>query len=448
MLDILFNPKTVALIGATDRPNSVGLGLAKNLLQGRNKRKVFFINPNSKKVLGQKTFASLSDVQEKIDLAIIAVPSSIVPQVAADCAKAKVGSVVVISAGFAETGKKGAFLQNKIAAILQKAKIPLLGPNCLGVINPARNFNGSFSPASPKQGPIALISQSGALIDSLIDKSLADNFGFSKIISLGNEAGISLADFLRFLQNDEKTKAIAVYVETIKNGREFIKIAREVSRVKPVIILKGGKTKEGGKAAKSHTAALTSDSKIYSAAFAKAGLAEVGTINDFITVSLALAVFPKCQNSVAIITNGGAAGVIAADWCSMLGVKLAEIPPAVFRAIADAKTTNPNFSRSNPLDIIGDAATESYETALSLVLAQKNVAAVIFIETLQSMTSPKENAKIILKYRRIFPKKPVLPLFLGGKITEEGVKILRGAGVPCFSDPRDAALAMAALVCC
>lgn len=441
----LFNPKSVALIGATNRKGSVGLGIAKNLMPGKNRRKIFFINPNTKKVLGQKTFASVSDVKERIDIAIIAVPSGAVKQVALDCAAAMVGSCIIVSSGFAESGEQGKKLQEEVAEIFKKNSIALVGPNCLGVLNPWANFNGSFSPDTPKPGKIAFVSQSGALIDSIIDKSLLEGFGFSLMISYGNEAGLSLNDFLKIAWQDKKTESIAIYTEEIKNGSDFIEICSEISKQKPVAVLKGGKTAIGKKAVQSHTASLAGDERVYSAAFKKAGLIESETIEDLFLAANVLSAYQRAKRKWAILTNGGAIGVITSDWCSKFSVELSKIPESVFEQIAQSKKINLSFSRNNPLDIIGDASSEGYATALEILLKQEEIGGVIFCQTLQTMTDPKENAKVIIKAQKQFKTKPILPLFLGGEKSQKGADLLRKNKLLFFGDPRDVALAASLL---
>ena len=438
----LFNPKSVVLVGATEREGSVGLGIAKNLMEGKSQRKIFFINPNTKKVLKQKTFNSILEVKEEVDLAVIAVPSKFVKKIARECVEAKVKVCIIISSGFAEVGREGEKLQKQVAEIFKKNNIPLVGPNCLGVINPSVNFNASFAPATPQKGEIAFLSQSGALIDSIIDKSILESFGFSLLASYGNEAGLSLNDFLKISLKDKNTKAIAVYLEEIKNGQEFIKIATEITKIKPIVVLKGGKTQEGKKAVQSHTASLAGNARVYSAVFKKAGIIEVETIEDLFLVSQALSIYPKLETDSgwAILTNGGAVGVITADWCSRFGVKLAEIPEQVFQQIENSKKVNLSFSRNNPLDIIGDASSESYKISLRALLSQEQIKGVIFCQTLQTMTNPKENAKIIVEAQKQFPQKPTLALFLGGKITQEGVNLLKENNIVTFNEPRDIAL--------
>lgn len=421
----LFNPQSVALIGATNRAGSVGLGIAENLWLGKKQRKIFFVNPNSKKVLKQKTYASIAEIKEKIDLAIIAVPAKFVKQVSLECCLAGAGCCIIISSGFAETGLAGETLQKEISEIFAKNNILLVGPNCLGVINPHKKLNASFAPDTPQPGKIAFLSQSGALIDSVIDYSLLENLGFSLMVSYGNEAGLGLNDFLAMAGEDKNTKVIAVYLEEIKNGQDFIKIASEIAKQKPIIILKGGKTPAGNKAAQSHTAAMAGEAKIYSAAFQKAGIIEVETIRDLFLAAqnLGRADLPQIGEAWAILTNGGAVGVITADWCSRLGVKLAEIA-----------------LQNNPWDVLGDATSEIYQTALLALLKQPDISGVIFCQTLQTMTDPWQNAKIIIKTQKQYPQKPILPLFLGGVKTKKAVDLLKQAGLGCFQEPRDAVM--------
>ena len=235
-LKTLFNPKTIALIGATDRQDSVGLGLVTNLQLG--KQKLFFVNPYRKKVKGVRTYSSILEIPEKVDLAVVAVPAPAVLTVVKECARKKVGSLIVISAGFAEIGPSGKARQEALVKIVQQAGINLVGPNCLGVIRPAISLNASFAPATPPGGPIAFVSQSGALLDSVIDHSLETNYGFSTLVSYGNEADVSLEDYLLFLEKDSSTKVILLYLEGVKQGRKFFEVAKKVTKTKPIIVLK------------------------------------------------------------------------------------------------------------------------------------------------------------------------------------------------------------------
>ncbi len=445
-LNRIFNPKTIALIGATDRPGSVGLGICRNLLEGKKDRKIFFVNPFRKKIFGQKSYSVIGAIKKPIDLAIVVVPAKIVLKIIKEIVREKVGGIIIISAGFAEAGKKGKILQDKIIETVKKVDIPLVGPNCLGILRPSINLNASFAPVSPQKGKIAFISQSGALVDSIIDRSFVENYGFSLIVSYGNEAGLSMCDFLEWAKDDPETKAIGVYVEAIKDGRRFMKVAREVVKKKPLLILKAGKTKTGQKAVSSHTAALAGSQKICSAAFKQVGALEVDSLEELFDNLEALAWQPRCKNGIAVLTNGGGCGVLVADYCEKLGVKLSKLDQKVFRKLEKSKIMHPSFSRGNPLDIIGDALSDRYELAMEVLLSQKNVHGLIVAQTLQTMTEVEENAKVTIAAKKRWPKKPIIALFMGGKYILPGEKMLEKNKIPNYSDPRRAALAISALI--
>ena len=434
----IFNPQSVALIGATDRIGSVGLGLAKNLLQG--KRDIFFINPNRKKVLGQKSYGTIGEVKKEIDLAIIAVPAKIVLKIVKQCIKKQVKAVIVISSGFAESGAKN--LQNQIQAHLNLANIDLIGPNCLGILRPATGLNASFAPLTPKKGEIALISQSGALLDSIIDASYEKNYGFSAIISYGNEAGLKLTDFLKWADKDKKTKVIALYLEGLKNGREFFEITKKIE--KPILVLKGGKTKAGQKAVSSHTGALAGEEEVYSAAFKQAGLIEVKSIEELLDNAKALCWQPKCENNIAIITNGGGAGILTADYCNQLGINLARLSKNTKKVLD--KKLKCNWSQGNPVDIVGDALSDRYKAGIETLLKQRDIAGLIVIQTMQIMTEPEKNAKIVIAAKKKYPKKPIVCSFLGDKLTKKGIKILENNKIPNYNDPLKAVKAIKTLI--
>lgn len=445
-LESIFNAKTVALVGATGRPGSVGAGVLKNLIEGKSERKIFGVNPKEKEIMGVECFKSIKDIKEDIDLAIIAVPATAVKEVVKECSEKKVSGIIIISAGFAESGKEGRILQDEVAEIARSAGIPLVGPNCLGILRPEENLNASFAPLSPKSGSVAFLSQSGALIDSIVDQSLEENFGFSALVSYGNEADLKLNDFLEFFEKDENTKVIAVYLEGIKEGRKFMEVAKRITKKKPILVLKAGKTDAGRKAALSHSASLAGEARVFSSVFKQCGILEVESFEELFDNVKALAWQPKCENSFAIITNGGGAGVLSADYCQELGVNLTELKSKTIERIESSGKMNPSFSRANPLDIIGDATAERYEVALNCVLEQEDVAGVLIIQTLQIMTDPKENANIIIKARKKWEKKPIVCAFLGGKITKEGSKILEENKIPNYPDLKRAVRALKSLI--
>ncbi len=442
----VFNPRSIAVIGASSEINSVGWGLVKNTLEGKRKRKIFAVNPYRKKVLGIKCLPSIKSIKGLVDLALIAVPAKIVPRVVKECCQKKVGGIVIISAGFAEKDKKGRILQEKVKNITQKASIPLIGPNCLGVIRPAINLNASFASASPKKGEIGFISQSGALIDSIIDQSLLESYGFSSIISYGNQADLSLSDFLEWLGENKETKVITLYLEGLKDGRRFLKIASRVSKLKPIVVIKAGRTEIGKKAISSHTASLAGDYQIYKAAFHQSGLVEVETLEELFDTAKALAWQPRIKNGIAIITNGGGCGVLLADYCQELSIKLPKLKKRTIQKIEKPRIISSSYSKRNPLDIIGDALSEQYRLAIESVLGQDDIKGLIVIQTLQIMTEVEKNAKIIIEAKKRWPKKAIVSSFLGGKLTRPGIKLLEENKIPNYSDLKRAAQAMRSLI--
>ncbi|MBU2539854.1 CoA-binding protein [Patescibacteria group bacterium] len=441
----IFNPRTAAIIGATDRIGSVGAGLVKNMLLGEGERKVFLVNPNQNEIFGRKTFPIITDIPEVVDLAIVAVPASIVLKVVEDCCKKKVGGIIVISAGFSEIGSKGEKIQNELAEMTCRAGIALVGPNCLGIINTKNNLNASFAPATPPKGNVALISQSGAILDILADKAAEENYGISSMVSYGNEAGVTLTDFLKSFAEDVETKVIALYLEGLKDGRKFMEIAKRIVSKKPIIVIKAGKNYEGQRAIKSHTGTMAGDYQVYKSAFKQSGVIETDSLEELLDVSKILALESKCENSVAIITNGGGCGVLAADYCKSQGINLAELSKDTISRISGSAEMPSLWSKSNPIDIVGDASPARYKVAIEAVLSQKNIRGLIIIQTPQIMTDPLENAKIIVEAKRLFPKKPIVCFFLGGKMSSEAIKFLEDNNIPNYGELKRGIIALRAL---
>lgn len=445
-----FYPKNVAVVGASRRPHTVGHDIVKNLLDGGvlktkfnrpYKGRLYLVNPNADQVLGIKCYNSLLKIKNKIDLVIIAVPANIVPKIVKDCIKKRVKAVIIISAGFAETGLGGKELQDHISLLLKKAKIPLLGPNCLGVIN-TQIMNASFAPTTPPKGKVAFITQSGALADSVVDWAVEQKFGFSKIISVGNSANLDVGDFIDYLAKDKETKTIAIYLEALKNGRGFIKSAQKCK--KPIIVLKGGKTENGKTAVSSHTGSLAGNYEIYKAAFHQAKVLLVSSIEELFESARLLAKYKRIKNNIAIITNGGGCGVLAADIFQELEINLAKLSKKTLNKIEGKM--HPAYSRKNPLDIVGDASSFKYDAALNAVLSQKNISGIIVLQTLQTMTNPIENAKVIIKASKKFPKKPIISVFMGGTFTKKGKHFLEAHNLPVYNFPKEGGLAIKSLI--
>lgn len=445
-LDRIFNPQSIAIIGASNEVNSVGFGLIKNALEGNSQRKIFAVNPFRKKVLGLKCLPSVLSVKEDVDLAIIAVPAQVVETVIKECCKKRVGGIIVISAGFAEVGENGKALQEKIVDITKKAKIPLIGPNCLGIIRPLKELNASFAPLTPHSGGVAFISQSGALIDSVIDKASHENYGFSSLVSYGNEADVDICDFLLWFKDDEETKVIAIYLEGLKDGRRFMRVAKDVSEKKSIVILKAGKTEEGKKAVSTHTASLVGSHKIYSAAFAQSGVIEVDTMEDLLSVAKVLSENKKCKNGVGIITNGGGAGVLMTDYCAEIGINIPKLDKKTILQLQDLSSKHSIINRKNPLDLLGDAQPYRYELALEALLSQKDIHSVIVIQTLQIMTEVEKNAKIIIEKSKKYKGKPILTAFLGGTLSQKGIELLEKNHISNFSELKRASVALKSLI--
>jgi len=455
-LDVFFNPKTVAVIGASRDPNSVGYGILKNLTTGgffesRFSKpfpgKVYPINPNADQILGVKCYKNITDIMEDIDLALIAVPAKIVPIVIKDCIKKRVGGVILISAGFAEMNEEGRKLQEDIVKMLRSAGIPLVGPNCLGVIRTPSHLNASFAPSMPPHGSVAFLSQSGAIADSIIDWAIEHRYGMSTLISYGNRADLDVHDYIEWLGEDPETKSIALYIEGIKDGRKFMEVARKVSKKKPIIALKAGRTSEGAKAISSHTGSLAGSYEIYKTAFKQSNVLVADTIEELFDLAKALANQPACkENAVAIITNGGGCGVLCADYCSNLGVNLVELKKSTIQKLDKSKKMHPAYSRRNPLDIIGDALPEQYETAINALLAEPYIHGLIIIQTLQTMTNPEKDAEIIIEAHKKYPNKPIICTYMGGKYSKHGINTLETHNIPDFNDVSKAAKAMWALV--
>ncbi len=433
-----FDPQTVAVIGATDRRGSVGRGLMENLLENSDRR-IIPVNPNHDEVLNVTAYPDVASIPEEVDLAVIAIPQQLVKSAIEDCAGKKVKGVIIISAGFGETGPEGKEQEQEIKKILDDNNIPFIGPNCLGILRPATGLNASFAPGSAKPGGIAFISQSGAFLDSIIDGNQQENYGFSFLVSPGNAAGLQLSDYINWAEQDAETKVIALYIEGLENGREFYETIK--STTKPVAVLKPGKSETARKAISSHTGSLAGQAPVFSAVLKQAGAIEAHSIQELLDISKALSWQPRFDDGIAIITNGGGAGVLATDYLET--AKLPELRPETLKQMTDKM--HPGYSAANPLDIVGDALPERYQAALEAVLGQDDIQAVVVIQTLQIMTDPQENAKIILQAAERF-RKPVVACFMGaGPSTQEAVSLLERGGIPNYSDPARAAGALLAL---
>ncbi len=458
-LDLVLNPKSIAVIGASRDEKSVGYGILKSISQGcwfpsnyckPFLGKVFPVNPNASEILGLKCYPSVKDIpvseKSKVDLAVVAVPAKIVSKVIQECGEAGIRAAVVVSAGFGEVGEAGRKLEEELAGVSRKAGMRIVGPNCLGVVRSSHNLNASFALSVPPAGGVGFVSQSGALADSAIDWAIQERYAFSVLASVGNSVDLDSADFVEWLGQDNETKVITLYVEGLRDGRKFMEVVRRVSRKKPVLVLKAGKTNAGAAAAGSHTGSLAGDYRVFKGAMRQCGAVMVESFEELFDLAKTLSEQPKAAgNAVAIVTNSGGPGVLSADYCDEFGVRLAPLKPETIERLDATGLMHPAYSRRNPLDLVGDALPERYEAAINTLLSEDYIHGLIVIQCITTMTDSLADAKIVLQARKKFPGKPIVTVFMGGKYSAEGVKLLLKHGVPEFNDPRKAAQAMAAL---
>ena len=436
-LDAIFTPNTVAVIGASEKPGSVGRNLLWNLITNPFGGTVFPINPQHSSILGIKAYSTIFDVPEKIDLAVIATPASTVPKIIADGVDAGIKGAIIISAGFKEVGEKGLALEQEILQQAHRGKIKIIGPNCLGLMNPISGLNATFASKMALPGTVGFISQSGALCTSVLDWSLQENVGFSAFISIGSMLDIGWGDLIYYLGDDPHTKSIVIYMESIGDARSFLSAAREVALTKPIIVIKAGRTTAAAKAAASHTGALTGNDAVLDAAFRRCGVLRVNSISDLFDMSEVLAKQPRPQGSrLTILTNAGGPGVLATDTLIENGGELAAISPEIMTSLNDILP--PQWSHNNPIDILGDADPQRYKKALEIITKDPNSDGLLVILTPQAMTDPTQIAEQLKPYVQMSGK-PILASWMGGADVAAGQQILNRQGIPTYAYPDTAA---------
>jgi acetyl coenzyme A synthetase (ADP forming)-like protein len=448
-LDAVFRPKSVAVVGASNREGSVGNAIFKNILLGDYQGTLYPVNPKAPAISGVRAYETIWSLPEAVDLALIIVPATSVPEVLEQCGRKGVRAAVVVSAGFKEVGPDGAALEQQAIEIARSYDMPLVGPNCLGVINTAADtmLNASFGRAMPKRGNIAFVSQSGALCAGILDYARGRDIGFSKFISVGNKADVTELDLLRYLAEDDSTDVILMYLETLVDGRAFIELAREITgeiaHRKPILAIKSGRTTQGAAAARSHTGALAGSDVVYDAIFAQAGILRVDTVEELFDFAVGFSRQPLPKgNRFAIVTNAGGPGIMATDAAIRHGLELAKLRPETLESLK-AKLP-PTANLFNPVDVIGDAASDRYEAALEAVLGDSNVDGLVVLLTPQAMTEIEATAECIGKLAPRFGK-PVLASFLGHVDVSAGVKILEQHGIPNYQFPENAARSLGAM---
>ncbi|SPE38376.1 CoA-binding domain protein [Candidatus Sulfopaludibacter sp. SbA6] len=438
-LDVFFSPKTVAVIGATEKAGTVGRTLLWNLVTSPFGGTVYPVNPQRPSVLGVKAYKSVSDIPEDVDLAVIVTPPPTIPGIIRECGENGVRGAIVISAGFKEIGPEGAALEQKLLEEAQAAHIRVIGPNCLGVMAPLTGMNATFATTIARPGSVGFISQSGALCTAVLDWSLKEMVGFSAFVSVGSMVDVGWGDLIYHLGNDPKTRSIVIYMESIGNARAFISAAREVALNKPIIVIKPGRTAAAAKAAASHTGSLTGSDEVLEAAFRRSGVLRVNNIADLFYMAEVLSKQPSPKGPrLTIVTNAGGPGVLATDALIMGGGELAELTPETMEAYN--AVLPPTWSHNNPVDIIGDASPERYAKALEIAAKDPNSDGMLVILTPQAMTDPTQIAEQLKPHAKQ-EGKPVLASWMGGVDVAAGEEILNRANIPTFPYPDTAARA-------
>ena len=438
-LDKIFNPQNVAIIGASDVEGSVGYAIVKNFTQMGFTGKVFFVNIRKPEILGVKTYPTVDQIPESVDLAIVATPAKTVPDVMEECGKAHVKGVIIVSAGFKETGSEGKALEEKILASARKYGIRVIGPNCIGLIRPRNNLNATFLDKMPKSGNVAFLSQSGALGSAILDWALHENIGFSNFVSVGSMIDVDFGDLIDYFGSDPKTKSILMYVEGITEARKFMSAARHFARTKPIIVVKSGKFSESAKAAASHTGSLSGEDSIYDAAFKRAGVVRVNEIADLFNAAEVLGTQPLPKGPrLAIITNAGGPGVMATDSLIAQGGKLAKISQKTLDSLN--AVLPPFWSHGNPVDVLGDARSERYKAAVEACLNDENIDGILIVFTQQAVSESVEIAKNIVELVRAksYQNKTILTSFMGYGAVQEANSILNANNIPTYSTPEQA----------
>jgi acetyltransferase len=442
MLDNFFKPDSVAVIGASREAGKVGYDVVKNLIENGFQGQIYPINPKADEILGLKVYHNVTAVPDHIGLAVMIIPSQFVLPTIEDCGKKGIDSVIIITAGFKESGSEGAKLEQELARRTKELNIRVIGPNCLGVMDTYSKFNASFATGMPIQGKIAFFSQSGALGTAILDWAIKENIGFSKFISMGNKMDVNEADLLTVLADDPNTNVILGYIEGVKNGKAFMEAALNATKKKPVVIVKSGSTAAGARAASSHTGTLAGSENAFISAFKQCGILRAPTIESLFDYALVLTYqsLPK-SNRLAILTNAGGPGIIAADACEKSSLTMANFQTETIEALR--KSLPSTAALYNPVDVIGDAKADRYLSALQAIKNDKNTDALLVLLTPQAPTEDGLTAQYIVDTFS-GSDKPVITSFMGGHSVEEGIKILDKNKVPNFANPERAINALEA----
>jgi len=435
-LNPLFAPRSVAVFGASDRPDSVGQIVFQNMLQCGFKGKLYPINAKNTEIQGRRAYKSIGEISEPVELVVVATPPQTVPGILEECGLQGVKAAIIITAGFGEAGSEGAALEKELVEVARRFNIRLIGPNCLGVMRPSIGLNATFNKGGSNTGSIAFVSQSGALCTAILDWAQSNDVGFSSVVSLGSSTDVDFGEILDYLVSDPLTSSILMYIEGIRNARSFMSALRAAARIKPVILVKVGRHAAGSKAAMSHTASLVGADDVFDAAVSRAGVVRVKTVTQLFTAAKALSCgFRPVGNRLAIVTNGGGPGVMATDRAADLGLSMAVLSEATIENLN--QHLPPNWPHSNPVDIIGDAQADRYHHAVKACLDDENVDGVLAILTPQAMTKPLESAQAMIELANSHSK-PLLTCWMGETQVAEARTAFAKAHRPHFRTPEPA----------
>lgn len=445
-LDNFFKGQNVAVIGVSRNPNKIGHVIFKNLVDGSFKGKVFIVNPNAEDILNHKAYASVTQIEEKVDVAVIAIPAEFVIPTLNECGKKGIRHVVLITSGFKEIGNLE--LEKKLYETLKKNRIIAVGPNCLGTFDAYTGLDSLFLPKSrmkrPKPGGISFICQSGAVGSTILDLASDEGYGFAKFISYGNATNLDETDLMEYLANDEETKVICMYIEGIKDGKKFLKVARDVAKKKPVIAIKAGVTEAGSKATLSHTGSLAGAAEVYLGAFKQAGIIRARSLREMFDFAKVFekSIPPKGKR-VQIITNGGGYGILSADAVLENELPMAQMSKKTHDFLK--KNFSPIAIVNNPMDLAGDADTNRYKLAIGSCLEDKNIDIILTVLLYQTPLISPDVTDVVSGFNSL-RKKPIIVVSTGGEFTQVLKKSLEGKGVPCFTFPEEAVNAIRELV--
>ena len=444
ILKLLFAPQAVAVIGASRDPGKVGSRVLENLVKGGFEGSIYPVNPKAIDILGLRTYPSLSEIGAPVDLVIVALPASAVLPALESCSEQGVGAAIVISAGFKEIGGEGAALEEAMKIRARQLGIRVLGPNCLGLIATDAKLNATFAKGMPLSGGIAFVSQSGALCTAALDWAVGHEVGFSAIVSLGNEADLCESDIIEALAEDPHSRVIVGYLEAVEDGQRFLAVAEAAARKKPVVLFKAGITEAGARAASSHTGALAGADRAYEAAFKQAGVIRATSLSELFDLAVVFASLPlPAGNRIAIVTNAGGPGIIAADACEGGPMRLADLSELTVNTLK--RVLPPSASLHNPVDVIGDATADRYQAALEAVAADPGVDGLLALATPQAMTDMEKFAQAVVEVGRLSGK-PILPAFMGEASVREAALVFRRAGLLSFPFPDEAVKALEGMV--